>query len=197
MTKRFFKLILICLCLSLFTVPASANTVEFRLENIGDLQLSAFQLFFLPPDGTFGYPLDIDFNTFEMDFQADWGPGQTLQANPSFWSLESLIVSTADQDLARGIGAIAEVFNPNLKLNEGLVVTMTSDNTMFGIDINNPNTAFFDFEGTTGNPVSLILEEQFIAGNQIVTATVPIPTAFLLLGSGLIGMLGIRHRIKK
>jgi hypothetical protein len=202
MLKRFCPILIFLSCL-LLASQVSANTVEFRFENIGDLEVSGFQLFFFEPDGTYGYPVDTNYATFEMDFDFEWGDAQTRD---SFWSLESLIVTddngtpdneNDDIDYARGIGGVVNNLNDALRLGEGLVVSMTSVDTYFGIDINNLSTAIFDFNGENGEIITqlFVFSDDWDGDTQIVTASaVPIPSAILLLGGGLLGILGIRRR---
>lgn len=194
MFKRSFSILICFACLLLAAAPVGANTVEFNLKNIGDLKISAFQLFFFSPDGTYEYPVDTNYSTFEKDFTYAWGPGQT---HPTFWSLDSLIEIATDIDYAKGIGGVANTFNSALSLNEGNILTMVSNNSFFGIDVNNSSMAFFDFQGSNGEDITSILkfETTWDGDKQIVTATVPIPSALLLLGTGLVGLLGFRRKL--
>ena len=194
--KRSFAFLLCIACLVMVASPVSANTVEFRLEKLGDLEISGFQLFFFEPDGSYEYPVDINVDTLESDFSADWGPAQN---NSDLWSLESFIEMTESIDYARGVGGVANLFNPSLKLDEGLILSLTSENSFFGIDIENPAMAFFDFNGTDGENITsqLIFESEWDGNTQIVTANnVPIPSALLLLGSGIAGLVGIRRKMR-
>lgn len=194
--KRSFVFLLCFACLAMLASPVSANTVEFRLENIGDLEISGFQLFFFEPDGSYEYPVDMNLDTLETDFSANWGPAQN---NSDFWSLESLIEMTESLDYARGVGGVVNIFNPSLKLDEGLILSLTSENSFFGIDFENPAMAFFDFNGTDGENITSLLrfDSEWDGNTQIVTASnVPIPSALLLLGTGIAGLVGVRRKMR-
>jgi hypothetical protein len=191
-------LVLLCVgCLFFSATTTSANIVQFNLANMGDLEISGFQLFFFEPDGTYAYPVDVNYDTFEEDFEFEWGPGQTRE---SFWSLESLILIDENIDFAKGIGGVASQLNTALKLNEGLILTMSSNDSYFGIDVDNISMAFFDFNGTEGENITSMLRFDVVweGDKQVVTASaVPIPPAVLLFGSGIIGMLGLRRKLSK
>jgi len=181
---------------------AFGNTVEVYLENLGDLKISAFQIFFVEPHDDIGLPLETDWATYDMDFNFGWGN----QAKKSFWSLESLIQTDDrgtplddgdDADFAKGIGGVTNFFNENLALNEGLLVTMSSDDTKFAVDLNDPKNGFFDFTPPNGAPIidQLVFSETWDGDNQILTiSAVPIPSTVLLLGSGLFGLVALRRK---
>lgn len=200
--KKFRMIILMSFCLIAFGAPAFANMVTVELQDLGGVQISGFQLYFLEPDGNFDFPVETNWETFEMDFDYDWDAAQTRQ---NFWDLLSAI-STDDRgtpgddnddiDYAKGIGGAASSLNANLSLVEGALITMSSLNTTFGINIDDPKNAFWDFGGTDGEVIHLnITEEWTLDGNQIVTVSnVPIPGAVWLLASGLIGFIGLKRR---
>lgn len=191
MSTRNVRFLVLLLCCVVFAAPVKANTVNFYLQDIGDLEISAFQLFF---DET-NLPVDFNWDTFTGDFAYEWGVDQETN-KPLAWDLESLIRSEDEVDFARGIGGSAPtLMNTVLKLQEGLVLTMSSRNTDFAIDIDNLSNGFFDFALPNGEPIDLILSETWLDGNQTVIASaVPIPSSLLLLGGGLMGLMAYRRR---
>jgi hypothetical protein len=185
------SLALLSLCCLLFAVPVKANTVSFYLQDIGELEISAFQLFFAEPN----FPVDYDWDAFTSDFEYDWGNDQS-QNKPGGWELVSLFRSEGNIDYAVGIGATAlTLSNTELKLEEGLVLTMFSQNTDFVIDIENLSNSFFDFASPNGELIELMFSESWLNGDQTVIASaVPIPSSILLLGGGLIGFIISRRK---
>lgn len=173
----------------------SANTVTVTLDGVraAGITIGAFELNFYEPDGTYQYPVDFDFDTFTGDFTYTWGPGQPPEAG---WDLASYpINSVGNIDFARGYAAIAvNNTNPILILNDGLLVTLESVNSFFGINPVDPGNTFFDFY-TNAKFANLRITEEWIGSNQAITISqVPIPSAILLLGGGLIGLVGLRRR---
>lgn len=206
MLKRLFSILLLSIsCTMLFALHASANTVEVRLENIGDLEISGFQLFFFEPDESYDYPLDVNNSTLDSDFEYDWGDAQSRE---DFWELLTALniddAGTPDDDsddieYARGIAGSVTTWNTILKLGEGLIVSMVSEDTLFGIDLSNSSNAFYDFSGDIGEDITNILsfEESWDGDKQIITVSaIPIPSALLLLSGGLLGMISIRRKTK-
>ena len=86
------------------------------------------------------------------------------------------------------------------QINECMIITMNSDNTYLGIDIDSPAMAFFDFNGTNGEDITSILNfnAKWDGEKQVVTANAaPIPTTLLLLGTGLFGLVSARKKISR
>jgi hypothetical protein len=193
-TRKGKSIALLSLCCILFAVPVKANTVSFYLQDIGELEISGFQLFFAEPN----FPVDYDWDAFTSDFEYNWGADQSPNKQGG-WELVSLFRSEGNIDYAVGIGATAlTLSNTELKLEEGLVLTMSSQNTDFVMDIENLSNVFFDFALPNGEPIELILTESWVNGDQTVIASaVPIPSSMLLLGGGLIGFIVSRRKRKR
>ena len=174
-----------------------ANQVTVTLENVGNLKISQFEVKFLSDD-IYDYPLEYDEITSLNDFV--WEFGASIP-NTKAWILDTLIININNGDYVRGIvPSIKSLNTPDLGLKDGLVVTMISQDTNFAIDMQ--TFKFFDFMLPFGNEIASELykkSETWIEGNQNINVNfVPIPTTFFLLGSGLLGLIGIgRRRMRK
>ena len=212
---RKFSIVLISVfCLLFVGSNVYANTVTVELSGIdaAAVDISAFQLFFLapgfytPPGATLGYPVETDYNTAEFDFNVAWGASQPpIGGTPTNWSVTSSINtiilppgdgSVQNQDLATGIlgNSNSTGFPALSRLVDGTLLTASSTNTIFGVDINDLDNSFFDFLNQNIT-TDLVITEQWLGNNQTVTiAPVPIPGSILLLGSGILGLVGLSRR---
>ena len=172
-----------------------ANTVNVVLGDIGGVNIGAFDLYFYEPDGTYGWPVQVDDSVFPPVEDFVLTAGSAVPFSGDYWYIDTYINSpNADLDLVRGVGGYDEVDNVGNALTSGLFLTMSSDNTYFGINVNDIRNAFYEsinYSSITG----LVLTESWVGDVQTVTiSTIPIPGAVWLLGSGLIGLVGIRRR---
>jgi hypothetical protein len=195
--KKTVLALLFILGLVIASTNVSANTVTVILDKVeaAGIEIGAFQLFFYESDGTYQYPVGFNNNTFTGDFDITWAPNP--QAPAAGWDYEDVypFQSVGDIDFATGYAAIAKNdTNPVLTLKDGLLVTLASTNSFFGIDPNNPGNTFFDFF-TSAKLANLQITETWQGDNQNITVSqIPIPPAILLLGGGLIGLVAVRRR---
>ncbi|MDY6953616.1 MAG: hypothetical protein SWE60_19065 [Thermodesulfobacteriota bacterium] len=201
--KKIAMVCLVTFCALVFCSHAMANTVSVSFEDVDGLNISVsgFQLFFHQPDSTYGWPVEYDGTQGPPDFGADfdysWGPNVPYEG--SYWGLDTLIYTEGDVDYVRGIAPYADRFETWNKMTDGLVLTMVSENTSFAINATDERNLFFDFQGDYGEIIpSLQITEAWSGGDQYVTisgtSAVPIPSALILLGSGLIGLVGITRK---
>ena len=192
--KKFILVSLIILGLMFAGSNATANTVSIYLEGVAaDIDISAFQFAFYDPDAKYGYPLAYDWDNLVGDFNITWGSGQPPD---TAWLLESYtIMVVGPLDYATGYAAASHsTANPAIALNDGLVVELSSS-TFFGLNSLDASTTIWDFDN---NPLDLQISVEWDNGNQTITLSqVPIPGALWLLGSGLIGMIGVRKKLFK
>jgi hypothetical protein len=193
--KKIISILFLILGLVFADSNVSANTVSVFLDGVraAGFEIGAFQLNFYEPDGTFEYPVDLNFDTFEGDFNFTWAPGQPPAAG---WDLESYpIRSVGNIDFAIGYAAIAVNNTASaLILNDGLLVTLASDNSFFGIDPTNPNNTLFDFF-TSAKIADLQINEDWQDQDQAITISqIPIPSTIMLLGGGLLSLFVVRRR---
>lgn len=201
--KKIAILIIISFCTLSFIPNAKANTVSIILSGTENVEISGFQLFFIEPDGSYGWPVEFDNNVIPptCDFSYDWG--NAVPYSGDYWGLDTYIDGIDDDvDHVRGILLYADSFVSWNKLDDGIVLTMTSENTIFGINISDSKKQFYDFQGDFGKiipPELLNFDEIWLSGDQtVIISAVPIPGGLILLGSGLIGLIGLgRRRIKK
>lgn len=84
--------------------------------------------------------------------------------------------------------------NPNNPSNSGWFFAYTLAQ-ISAIGGNDTLTAYFDFIGPTGAPA--VVNMAAFAGGNTTTAPVPEPATMLLFGLGLMGLAGVRRKIKK
>lgn len=187
--KKFFVVCFLTVFL-IAPVSAMANIVYFGIDNTIDFSLlEGFDLYVNQPEGppadlsaTFYYQADTDINVFG-DLYSGAIPNNLGIGFP--W----------DTDLATygafGFNVGGATLYP---LQEGLVCALSSSNLIAITEISLtgftgafPNE-FFVHERTSGDDIHYTVSSM---------AVVPIPSALLLFAGGLLGMVGIRRKLKK
>jgi hypothetical protein len=138
---------------------------------------------------------DLDLTSAGLDFTyepslvslTDFALGPNPPVDPGF----SFLPTTTTPGQINGFGAATfSSFSDNTLL---ATMTFAADSTIgladFGIIASNSSGGWFD---TVPNPVDIA----DVTVNGTSVNAVPIPGAFLLLGSGLIGLVGLRKKLK-
>ena len=144
--------------------------------------------------------MDLDYNSYHGDFVVNFGDAITA---PAGWNKDSLIETVNDAsgnpraDYARGMSFSSKAMNPGLAPHDGIFATMSSVDTNF--DIDPISLIFFDFTGSYGEIITTPFQLTRTTNGDDINIiidfrAVPIPAAVWLLGSGLLGLWGIRRR---
>ena len=191
-----------------FTLPVTviANTVTIKFDSIysSGILVGAMQMGFDDHD-QYGFPFLSDagdpFAESDLTYRHNFGDegiwnNSVMESN---WYLESLEEKNSNTGItsARGYVIYCGEVNDAYALHDGRIAELSSNNTNFRIDLS--SIQVFDFVDTATPISELVVTESFSGDNhQIVTiSSVPIPGAVWLLGSGLIGLAGIRRRYAK
>jgi len=210
-------LVFLVFIFGIITTNASANSVTVYIDGVDNsgIEISGFEFtFFTPDSSSFSWPVGIDENEPSPDLGSDFFVNGTIFTSPDgfglaseqpnsgdYWYVDTLI----DSDDYDGYEYVKALFGfddydaPDWnKLNNGLLLTMNSNNTNFAIDILHERTYLYDYNDEKLTELLKITESWTVDGNQIVNISpVPIPAAAFLFGSGFLGLLGIRRKFRK
>jgi hypothetical protein len=181
MSIRFNKLVvLFLLSILIVTTPALASTLDCSVGglNLSSIEIESFTIIldveagFSLTDASFGnsIPDPVSLNGWQGDF---------ILKN------EKLTISNANFDYL-----VDSLPNP---LQDGDLFSITFDGNILGFS----DILFFDSTGINTFDMKITNEDNWLTDGSVNFAPVPIPPAILLLGGGLLGMLGIRRKIKQ
>ena len=193
-------IVLAMLITFIFAGVAASNTVIVKLDNLFDsVLISSVQMKFTTEPGVdLPFLSDDDDVWAEADFtiETNFGDDSAIFRNPIMyenWDAEALEdydgrISTADGFIAYTIKESTE-----FALHNGFLAKLSSEDSIFRVDLE--TIQLYDFVDTLNPITGLIITEQFDGDNQLITiSNVPIPTTLFLLGSGLIGLIGLRRK---
>lgn len=198
------RILFLMLTLFLLAGTSQANTVTIKLENIysAGIEVSSFQMEFLE-NGGFGFPFlyneDDIFLDPDIEWNADFGSDSAILRSPTLftnnWEDNMDFLEEYNDPIATASGFLgfSDSDSDQFALRDGFLVEMTSVDTDFAVDIT--TIELFDFIDTANPIEGLVINESFDSGDQsIIISQVPIPGAIWLLGSALVGLIGIRGR---
>jgi hypothetical protein len=183
--KKTINLALLTLLIVAFIGPATASafTAYFNVTDKLDLDmLDGFDLFV---NG--GNPPDFDLTVFYQPGTVDIDGTEVAASVPPDITVPFEITSWDIFKATYGVSGASDLDQP---LIAGSVVALTS-NSVFEITDIGLNSD----EAADGKyPLPFIVQRTDIDDGAVYTATVPIPSAILLLGGGLIGLIAMRRR---
>lgn len=196
------KCLLFIFGLFFVVATAHANTVTIDLVDLyaNGVKVAAMQMDFVT-DGTHGFPFLYDENDFlkepEISENSNFGAGSSIVQVSTFkskWFIEYMEDYNPSTGIANASGLLIYTTGTDqYALRDGRLVQLDSPNIPVAID---PGSVLvFNFLDTA-NPDPLVRVESFSDGenNRITLSYVPIPSAFLLLGSGLFGLVALRRK---
>jgi hypothetical protein len=203
MLKKIFSMLLALTAVLAFSGLANANVVTIKLDNLyPTFNIASFQMDFVN-NAEFSFPFLYDENDIfrdrEINFSTDFGSESAIIQTTTFknnWYLD-FFEDYNDQTqvaTASGFFGASNSTSDAFALRNGFLVSLTSDTTEFAVDP--ASMQFFNFVDTAHPIGGLVKVETFdLDNNQLITVSpVPIPSALLLLGSGLFGMIAVRRR---
>jgi len=152
---------------------------------IGSSQASIYHIDIMGLSDVYGFGADIETSATVgiNDFTLENGNAVPSHSTISFWNIWIVSAPTL------GVQGVQYIYD-GTPLSDGTIVTVSGD---------------FDFELTNfrlgGNTTTGIYPGEFVVNFDENTSTytfaaIPIPTTILILGGGLIGILGVRRKMK-
>jgi len=180
--KRLFMLSIALLTVLCVNIPLQAATLKVSIDGLESFgNIWSYQMNFTI--GGNGNITDVAFNETGQ-YQWEVAPGVFVyNANDNFSVLNDTLTILADE---KSFGVDSRVVDGELftvTYDEAATLTLILNSFLLASDLITP----LDLIQIPGP--SMIFG---VGDNTLMLTTIPIPTAFWLLGSGLIGMLGIR-----
>ncbi len=210
-------LVFLVFIFSIISTNASANSVTVYIDgvNSSDIEICGFEFTFFSPDSSdiFSWPVGKEDPGTPPDFRSDFFVNGEISTSAGgfgldaaqphegdYWYIDTLIDDNDNDgyEYVRGLFGFDDYDEPDWnKLNDGLLLTMSSNNTDFAIDILHERTYLYGYYNNNAK-LPTIITETWTDGNQIVTISpVPIPATAFLFASGFLGLLGIRRKVIK
>ncbi len=189
------KLLVIFLTIGMLfclNTSAMANTVTLNMDGFSDNPIFTFQFKFLT-DGGYGFPQVSDGTPFGNDL--DIQESSVLAG----WTVSTSLYIDGSNEYATGVFGINDypTYEPGFLKDDGTIITMVSANTDFGISLTMGPVDAALFDVNDDMMAGWTIEETWVGDDQIVTIHgpgVPVPSALIMLASGIFGLVAIRRK---